>query len=90
MKSKYDKLYIVGELLLLLESAKKYKFAKIDFFENSSHIVKMFAKKMSEKMIKRTFLKSQRQCHFKYARNLAKFDVWLRKIKNVTGCMQKM
>ena len=35
---------------LLLESAKNYKFAKIEFFSaKSSYIVKMFAKKICPK-----------------------------------------
>ena len=44
---------------LLLESAKKFKFAKIEFFiAKSSYIVKMFAKTIVQKMIYYTFLKS--------------------------------
>ena len=45
---------------LLLESAKKNcKFAKIEFFiAKSSYVVKMFAKKVVQKMKNYTFLKS--------------------------------
>ena len=44
---------------LLLESAKNFKFGKIEIFvTKSSYILKMFAKKEFPKLIKYTFWKS--------------------------------
>ena len=57
---------------LLLESAKK--FAKIEFFiAKSSYIVKMFAKKIVQKMINYTFLKSPCSCHLNVQKVLQNF-----------------
>ena len=54
---------------LLLESAKKLQISKMEFFiAKSSYIVKM-----SKKMKNYTSLKSPWPCHFKYAKNFAKF-----------------
>ena len=44
---------------LLLESAKKISnLQKLNFFVKSSYIVKMFAKKIVQKMLNYTFLKA--------------------------------
>ena len=49
---------------LLLESAKNFKFGKIEIFvTKSSYILKMFAKKECPKLIKYTFWKSHWPCH---------------------------
>ena len=60
---------------LLLESAKKIcKFEKIEFFiAKSSYIVKMFSKKIVQKIKNYTFLKSPWPCYFKYAEIFAIF-----------------
>ena len=57
---------------VLLESAKNWKFAKLEFFAKTSYKVKMFAKKIP-KNDKIYFLKSPWPFHFKYAKICAKF-----------------
>ena len=77
LMSKHDKWYIIGKLLCStfrickkkLQICKNWTFfCKIQFY--SKNVCK---KKIVQKIKNYTFLKSPWPCHFKYAKNFAKF-----------------
>ena len=64
-------------ILLLLESAKKSKFAKLYLFlQNPVIYWKCLQKKNVQKIKWFTFFKSPWQCHFKYAKIFANILTW--------------
>ena len=59
---------------LLLESAKKFaNLQKLNFLSQNPVSKNVCKKKIVQKMINYTFLKSPWPCHFKYAKSFAKF-----------------